>query len=134
MSINIEQELDEANARLPIVLPDQPLPLDMQMRTIALTVAQRHVGDTVVREGNLYQQLKMDDKLGGVVTETDVVRCALVFERYLWGEWSKGIAANALEATMTDAADAIEEQFRKKRDEASGDEPTRPSSGGNPSS
>lgn len=109
--INVEKELSAANARLPITI-DRNMPLDITLRTIALTIAQRHVGDTVVREGDLYQQLKMDNKLGQVVSIDDVVRCALVFERYLWGEWSKGIAENAANTVAGEMAEEIEKQFR----------------------
>lgn len=114
--MNIQEEIDEANKRLPVALPDSPLPIDYQIRCTALLIAQRHVGETCVKEGALYQQLKMDNKLGHVVSVDDVVKTALVFERYLWGEWSKGIAENALNATMTEVADAIEDEFEKRKD------------------
>lgn len=114
--MNIQEEIDEANKRLPMVLPDSPLPIDYQLRCTALLIAQRHVGETCVKEGALYQQLKMDNKLGNVVSVDDVVKTALVFERYLWGEWSKGIAESALNATMTEVADAIEDEFEKRKD------------------
>jgi hypothetical protein len=102
------------------------MPLDIQLRTIALTIAQRHVGDTVVKEGNLYQQLKMDNKLGTAVSLDDVVKIALVLERYLWGEWSKGLAEHAIAQTSTDLADALEEEFKKT---VGDDDPTRPHGG-----
>lgn len=114
--MNIQEEIDEANKRLPMVLPDSPLPIDYQIRCTALLLAQRHVGETCVKEGALYQQLKMDNKLGNVVSVDDVVKTALVFERYLWGEWSKGIAENAINKTMTEVADAIEDEFEKRKD------------------
>ena len=126
MTVDVEKELTEANARLPINMDSTSVPLDMQMRTIALTLAQRHVSDTCVKEGALYNALKMDNKLGNVVSLDDVVHTALVFERYLWGEWSKGIAEHALESTMTQAGDALEKIYREGVDEP----PIRPSSGG----
>jgi len=122
--IDVHKELTEANARLPINV-DREMPLDVSLRTIALTIAQRHVGDTCIKEGNLYQQVKMDNKLGDPVSVEHVIRAALVFERYLWGEWSKGIAENALENVSTEVADALEQAFKDT-------EPTRPSSGGDP--
>lgn len=122
--IDVEKELAEANARLPVVLPDQGMPLDIQIRSIALTIAQRHVGDTCVKEGALYQQLKMDNKLGHAVSVNDVVRTALVLERYIWGEWSKNIAENAMNSTMTEVADAIEREFGKEK--SGDDSPVRP--------
>lgn len=120
--IDVKKELEEANARLPVVI-DGPMPLDIQLRSIALTIAQRHVGDTCVKEGNLYQQLKMDNKLGSAVSVDDVVRAALVFERYLWGEWSKGLAENAMAEVSTKIADAIEKELDRKIGD---DDPTRP--------
>lgn len=130
----IEQELAEANARLPVALPDRGMPLDIQMRSIALAIAQRHVGDTCIKEGNLYQQIKMDNKLGRPVSVEDVLKTALVFERYLWGEFSKGIAENALGATATAAADAIEKELearaRAVEEEFKDEPPTRPHGGG----
>lgn len=121
--IDVPAELAKAHAQFPLVLPDREIPLDMQMRTIALTIAQRHCGDTTVKEGNLYQQLKMDNKLAGPLTVDHVLHAALVFERYLWGEWSKGIAEKAIESTMTEVADAIEKEFKDGP-------PTRPHGGG----
>lgn len=115
MAIDVEQELSEANARLPVVLPDRDMPLDIQIRSIALAVAQRHVGDTCIKEGGLYQQLKMDNKLGGFVSVDDVVKAALIFERYLWGEWSRGIAEHAMAEVSTAAADAIEKEFEARQ-------------------
>ena len=120
--MNVEKELSEAQARLPIAV-DRDMPLDITLRTIALTIAQRHVGDTCVKDGELYQQLKMDNKLGKVVSVDDVIQTSLFFERYLWGEWSKGIAEHAIEAVSHEAADALEAEFAKRA-------PTRHSSGG----
>jgi hypothetical protein len=122
--IEVSKELSEAHAKLPINIDSTSVPLDMQMRAIALTLAQRHVGETCVKEGAMYNALKMDNKLGEPVSLDNVIHAALVFERYLWGEWSKGIAENALEATMTEVADAIEKEFDKKRTD---NKPTRSS-------
>jgi hypothetical protein len=116
MAIDVPKELAEAEGRLPVIV-DREMPLDMTIRTIALTIAQRHVGDTVIREGNLYTQLKMDNKPIKPVSVDDVMNAALVFERYLWGEWSKGIAENALESTMTDVAAYVEKQFEAGKKE-----------------
>lgn len=111
--INIEAELEAAQARLPVVINNN-MPLPFTIRVIALSVAQRHAGDTVVREGNMYQQLKMDGKTFEPMTADHVIRAALIFERYLWGEWSKGIAENAMNAVATEAADAIEAELRER--------------------
>lgn len=136
MAIDVEQEIADATAQLPVALPDREMPLDIQMRSIALAIAQRHVGDSCIKEGGLYQQLKMDNKLGNVVSVEDVVRTALVFERYLWGELSKGIAENAIAAVTTAAADAIEKEFEARsktvEDEFKDEPPTRPHGGGPP--
>lgn len=114
MAIDVENELADANERLPVALPDHELPLELQMRSIALTVAARFVADTTVHEGALYQQLKMDNKLGNPVSIEHAIRAALVFERYLWGEFSRGLVENAIAATSKEAADAIEAELEKR--------------------
>lgn len=121
--LNVAEEVADAKARLPINLTDQPMPLEMSIRAIALTLAQRHVGDTVVSDGGLYQQLKLDNKGIRAVSVQDVVNSALVFERYLWGEWSKGIAEHALEQTLTEAGDAIERELKNATAENEDAEP-----------
>lgn len=130
MAIDVERELAEANARLPVAIPDGPMPLDIQIRSIALAVAQRHCGDTVVSDAPMYQQLKMDNKLGDPLSVDHVIRAALVFERYLWGEWSKGIAEHALEQTTTEVADALEKEYQKRQAPGEDDAPMRPHAGG----
>jgi len=112
MSMDIQKEIDEANKHLPVIMPDIPMPFDTQIRIMALSIAQRHCGDTCVKEGALYQQLKMDNKLGERLSVNHVLNAALAFERYLWGEWSKGIAENAINSTSTQIADALEERFK----------------------
>lgn len=119
----ITQELKKANPGLAIDLSNQVLPLDMQIRSIALTIAQRHCGDTTVKEGNLYQQLKMDNKLIGPLTVDHVIHAAMVFERFLWGEWSKGLVSDAMGATLNEAEEALKAHFKDEP-------PTRPHSGG----
>jgi hypothetical protein len=114
MAIDVEKELNDAQQRLPVLIPDGPMPLDIQMRSIALTVAARFCADTTVKEGGLYQQLKMDNKLGNTISVEHVLKAALTFERYLWGEWSRGIAEHAVEQTSTEAADAVEAAFKEK--------------------
>ena len=102
--------------------------VDLQLH---LTVAQRHVGDNCIHEGGLYQQLKLDGKEIRVLSVDDVIRAALVFERYLWGEWSKGIAGNALESVTTEIAEAIEKNFeaevlkKKRKAKQAGDIPVK---------
>jgi hypothetical protein len=127
----ISKEITEANERLPIDVSQVNMPLDVTIRSIALTVAQRHCGDTTVKEGNLYQQLKMDNKLVGPLTVEHVLHCALVFEMYLWGKWSKDIAGRAMEATLGDLEKAIKGGALDKHiDELVDEPPTRPHSGG----
>lgn len=122
--INIMKEIEDAGARLPIDLSNDSLPLDIQIRSIALMIAQRHTGDTVVREGNLYQHLKMDNKISGPLTVDQVIYCASIFERFLWGEWSKGVAGEALQSTLDEMEEAIKTDFKD-------DPPTQPHSGEN---
>lgn len=128
--IDIPQEIAEANARLPIDMSQTEMPLDMTIRSMALSIAQRHCGDTTVKEGNLYQQLKMDNKLGGPLTTEDVIRCALIFEMYLWGKWSQDIAGKAMEQTLGELNAAIEGgAFDKNIDGLQDEPPIRPHSG-----
>src|SRR5260221_449954 len=98
----LETALADESKHLAIDLSRQELPLEMAIRSTALTLAVRHTGDRTVKEGNLYQQLKMDNKLGGPLGVNDVLHCALIFERFLWGEWSKGLAGEAMDATLNE--------------------------------
>lgn len=125
----ITGELEQANARLPVDFDGAQMPLDITIRSIALTVAQRHCGDTTVKEGSLYQQLKMDNKLAGPLTVNDVIHCALIFERFMWGEWSKGIAGDALANTMEEMDAILEKEWDEKTKDLNEEPPTRPHSG-----
>lgn len=129
MSIDVEKELGEANARLPIVIDGQ-LPLEFQVRSIALTIAQRHCGDTVIKDGVMYQQYKMEGRNMKALDYGDVVKMAIIFERYLYGEFSKGVMENAVNAISTDFADAMEKEYRKRE---KGDPPEEPNSAAAPS-
>lgn len=125
--LNVTNELAAASGGHAIDISQTNMPLDMTVRSVALTLATRHCGDTVVSEGNLYQQLKMDNKLAGPLTPSHVIHCALIFERFLWGEFSKGLAGDAMADALGEAEDAI----KKHTDEAFKDEePIRPHSGG----
>lgn len=104
---DVSKEIVEADKRLAIDNSNLTMPLDITIRSIALSVAQRHAGDRTVKEGNLYQQLKMDNKLGGPLTTSDVVHAALIFEAYLWGKWSQDIAGKAMEHTLNELDKAI---------------------------
>ena len=125
--LNVSTEIAAASGTHAIDISQTNMPLDMTVRSVALTLATRHCGDTVVSEGNLYQQLKMDNKLAGPLTPGHVIHCALIFERFLWGEFSKGLAENAMEDTLAN----VEEVIRKRVDESFPDEdPSRPHGGG----
>lgn len=119
---DVGEQITQANERLPVDLSQMAMPLDMQVRSVALTLAQRHCGDTVVSEGNLYQQLKMDNKLTGPLTVEHVIHVAIVFERFLWGEFSKGLVHDAVGTALDEADAALKEHFKDE-------EPTRPHSG-----
>jgi|GEM_PF-2747053 len=128
--VHISKELTEANQRLAINV-NREMPLDITIRSIALTIAQRHCGDTVVKEGNLYQQLKMDNKLAGPLTSEHVLHCALIFEAYMWGKWSQDIAGQAMERTLEEFNRAIKSGALDRHvDELKDEPPTRPHSGG----
>lgn len=120
---DVGKEIVEADKRLAINNSNLEMPLDITIRSIALSVAQRHAGDRTVKEGNLYQQLKMDNKLGGPLTTEDVVRAALVFEMYLWGEWSQDIAGKAMEHVLGEFDAAVESGAFDERVEGLQDEP-----------
>lgn len=104
---DLPAEIAAADTRLAINNSNLEMPLDITIRSIALSVAQRHAGDRTVKEGNLYQQLKMDNKLGGPLTTEDVIRAALAFEMYLWGKWSQDIAGKAMETVMAELDKAV---------------------------
>jgi hypothetical protein len=129
MSIDVEKELGEANARLPVVIDGQ-MPLEFQVRSIALTIAQRHCGDTVIKDGVMYQQYKMEGRNMKALDYGDVLKMAIIFERYLYGEFSKGVMENALRATSTDFADMMEDECRKRE---KGDTPEEPNTSAAPS-
>jgi hypothetical protein len=99
---SIEDELNEANARLPVVI-EHPMPLETSIRSMALAIAQRHCGDTTVRDGNLYMQLRAEGKLTGPLTVNHVIETALIFEMYLIGKWSEGIIDAAVDQVLKNA-------------------------------
>jgi len=125
---DISTALVKENEHLAVDISQTTMPLDMTVRSVALTLATRHCGDRTVKEGNLYQQLKMDNKLGGPLTTQDVIHCALIFERFLWGEWSKGLVGEAvrssLDSALGEAEQALNEKFKGEDDE-----PIRPHGG-----
>ncbi len=120
--LNISNELAVAGGTHAIDISQTNMPLDMTVRSVALTLATRHCGDTVVSEGNLYQQLKMDNKLAGPLTASHVIHCALIFERYLWGEFSKDLAGEAMASTLDEVEKVLADKFRDE-------DPSRPHSG-----
>ncbi len=107
VDFDVSKEIEAADNRLVINNTALEMPLDITIRSIALAVAQRHAGDRTVKEGNLYQQLKMDNKLGGPLTTEDVLRAALAFEMYLWGKWSQDIAGKAMETVLGELDKAV---------------------------
>ena len=121
--IDVDKEIEAADARLAINNRSLEMPLDITIRSIALTVAQRHCGDVTVKEGNLYQQLKMDNKLTGPLTVNHVLHAALVFEMYLWGKWSQDIAGKAMEHVLGELDAAVKSGAFDDRVEGLQDEP-----------
>lgn len=128
--INLPAEIEAADTRLAINNTNLEMPLDITIRSIALSVAQRHMGDATVKEGNLYQQLKMDNKLGNPLSVDMVVHAALIFEAYLWGKWSQDIAGKAMESTLGELEKAVQAgAFDKHIEELNDEPPIRPHSG-----
>lgn len=107
--LDVGQEIAAADSRLAINNRQLEMPLDITIRSIALTVAERYCGDITVKEGNLYQHLKMDNKLAGPLTLNQVIHAALVFEMYLWGKWSQDIAGKAMETVFNELDQAIKD-------------------------
>jgi hypothetical protein len=125
--INLPAEIDAADSRLAINNTNLEMPLDITIRSIALSVAQRHCGDKTVKEGNLYQQLKMDNKLGNALSTEDVIRAALIFEMYLWGKWSQDIAGKAMETVLGEMERAVGAgEFDRSIEGISDEPPIRP--------
>ncbi len=121
--LDIGKEVTAADARLAINNTQLEMPLDITIRSMALSIAQRHCGDVTVKEGNLYQQLKMDNKLAGPLTVNHVLHAALIFEAYLWGKWSQDIAGKAMEQTLGELNAAIERGDMDKHIDGLEDEP-----------
>jgi hypothetical protein len=109
--LDVGKEISEASQRHAIDISKTGMPLDMTVRSVALTLATRHCGDVTVKEGNLYQQLKMDNKLAGPLTPGHVIHCALIFERFLWGEFSKGLAGEAMAKSLDEMDAAFKEHL-----------------------
>lgn len=120
MSIDIKKEINEAEARLPVNLGDTAMPLPFTIRSIALTVAARFAGDSTVKEGALYNALKMDNKLCEPLNVNHVINYALAFERYLWGEWSKDIAGQALDTTLQEVDRVLKKEIDERTSSAGG--------------
>lgn len=125
--INLPAEIEAAASRLAINNTNLEMPLDITIRSIALSVAQRHMGDRTVKEGALYNALKMDNKLGNSLSTEDVIRAALVFEMYLWGKWSQDIAGKAMETVLGELEEAVKKgHFDTPVDDLKDEPPTRP--------
>lgn len=122
-TFNLSKEIEAANLRLPLDTSATVMPLEMTVRSMALAIAQRHCGDTTVKEGNLYQQLKMDNKLMGPLTVSHVMHAALIFERFLWGEFSKGLVKDAMKSALDEADEVMKDHF-------DAEDPTRHHGGG----
>ena len=79
--------MEEMIASVPSVANMQlDLTKDEKLRTTALMLAVRYHQDTVVKEGELYQQMKMDQKQLRTTSAKIVVEYAWEFEKYLRGE------------------------------------------------
>lgn len=129
--INLPAEIEAADRRLAINNSNLEMPLDITIRSIALSVAQRHLGDATVKEGALYNALKMDNKLGDPLSPEMVIRAALIFEMYLWGKWSQDIAGKAMDTVLGEMNEAIKRGEMDKLVEGLEDEPPiRPHGGG----
>lgn len=108
--IDVTKEIERANAALPIPVNNYQMPLDITIRSVALSVAARYIGDTSVKDASFYQALKLDNKLGPTADLNLLLHYALYLERYLWGEWSKDIAGQAMTQALNEMDKAIKQE------------------------
>jgi hypothetical protein len=123
-------EASSADAQLPVAIGNYQLPLPFAIRSMALSIAGRYIGDVAVKDASYYQALKLDNKLGPSADLQLLLHYAMNLERYLWGQWSKDIAGEAMEKTLDELDAAVkagefDEEIAKA---ASGedDNPNRP--------
>lgn len=67
--------------------PIAPIPADTMIRMAALGMAVRYCGDNVIKDGTMYQQLKLDGKPIKEGSHDLVLQSAVAFERYLRGDY-----------------------------------------------
>jgi len=70
-----------------VVVP-VPISRDDGIRMMALSMAIKHIESTMLRDGALYQQLKLDGREIGVLRANAVLEKAIDFERYLRGDYA----------------------------------------------
>lgn len=87
----ITNEADEFLGPLPAEVANAPLFLDpaQSVRTLALTMAVKYHGDTIIKDGGMYQQLRMEQKDIQPTHVNVVLKTAIEFERYLRGDYAE---------------------------------------------
>ena len=116
--------MEEMIASVPSVANMQlDLTKDEKLRTTALMLAVRYHQDTVVKEGELYQQMKMDQKQLRTTSAKIVVEYAWEFEQYLRGE--SEVVKRLEEAFMERLERRLAEQ-EEEEDEHPDDRPAAP--------
>lgn len=94
--------------KLPVDIAIDDLPTHIKVRAIALMISQRHHDTATIKDAAMYQTLKMQSDNAIVpLSDNNVIRTALKFERYLLGEFSKDIVREVIEEAAKDATDAI---------------------------
>lgn len=75
---------------LPVEVSSAPLGLTHEegIRATALAMAVRYHGDTIVKDGQMYQQFKLEGKNMQPTAPLLILQIAMDFERYLRGDYA----------------------------------------------
>ncbi len=103
---------------LPAAIKDAPLQLDAAtgVRMTALMMSVKYHAETTIKDGQLYQQIKLENKPIETLTNSKVLQTAIEFERYLRGDYAEmadklvmGDFSKWLEAQVNSAASIFDE-------------------------
>jgi len=83
--------------RLPVDVSIDELPVEAKIRTIALMMATRYHAQGVIKDAPMYLQLKHEGAAMQALTPQVVIETARLFERFLLGVFSRGLAEEAME-------------------------------------
>lgn len=92
----------------PIEVAADDLSNEIKIRSIALAMATRHHGEAVIQDADMYRMLKMENEHRITpLTPQMVVDTAVLFERYLLGEFSRGLTDDVLAEVMNEIDDKL---------------------------